>query len=175
MRKLAAVVLAVAAGAGCYAQGYGSTGYYGGTGGTYVAYSQPLPQTVDVDLYYEPRPGYVYVNGRYNWVNNNWAWQNGYYEAERPNSVYVQGYWQGNRWYDGRWEGQRAGYVYTDGYWDQRGTGHVWVQGAWERDRGGDHTYVRGSWTNNNGVRSYNRGGWQPRARSGPQIRDHRR
>jgi hypothetical protein len=172
MKKLAAVVLALAAGSGCYAQGYGSTGYAGG--GTYVAYSQPVPEYSDVNVYYEERPGYVYVSGRYNWVNNNWAWQNGYYEAERPNHVYVQGYWQGNRWFDGRWEPQRQGYVHTNGYWDRRGNGHVWVGGGWERDRGRDHTYVRGSWSNNNGVRSYNRGGWQPRARSGPVIRDHR-
>jgi len=181
MKKLAAVVLAVAAGAGCYAQGYGNAAVYGSPApyegdGVYVNYGTPIPEAAEDNVYYEPRDGYVYINGRYNWINGNWAWQNGYYEVDRPNQVYIQGYWNGNRWYDGRWEGRRAGYVHTDGYWDRRGNGHVWVQGNWERERGPGQTYVRGGWSNNNGVRSYNRGRWEGGgARSGPTIRDHRR
>jgi len=185
MTKLAALVLALAAGTGCYASagGYGSTGYYGGTSTGYasgsVTYSTPPPAYTDVDVYYEERPGYVYINGRHNWVNNQWIWQPGYYETERANQVYIQGYWNNNQWIDGRWEGQRPGYVYTGGYWDTRGTGRVWINGSWDRDRGGDNVYVRGSWTNNNGVRTYNRGGWSNRARvntnNGSPIRDHRR
>ncbi len=168
---VAAALLALAAGAGCYASGY-TTGY---TGVSYVGvdYSTPPPAYVEADLYYEPRPGYTYVNGRYDWVGGQWVWRNGQYVADRPGHVYVQGYWDGNRWYDGRWEVQRAGYVYTDGYWDRRGSGHVWIGGRWEPERH-DHVYVRGRWTNSGGVRTYDRGGWRPSAR-GPQIRDHRR
>jgi len=53
------------------------------------------------------RPGFVWVKGRWDWRNNNWAWVEGRYERERPNF----------RWNEGRWE-QR------DGEW-------VWVEGAW--------------------------------------------
>lgn len=152
-----AVVLAVVAGSGCYAQTYGSAGY--STGYVGVAYSAPPPVTVETDVYYEDRPGYVYVNGRYNWYGNRWVWSNGYWETERPGHVYVQGYWHGSRWYDGRWEAQRPGYVHTGGHWNNTGRGHVWVQGNWERARPGS-TYVRGRWSNNGGGRVYNRGGW---------------
>ncbi len=182
-KNFAAAVLALVVGAGCYATGYGysSAGYSSGySGGTYVAYNAPPPAYVDVDVYYEPRPGYTYVNGRHNWVGNQWVWQDGYYVADRPGFVYTQGYWQGNRWYDGRWERQRPGYVYTGGYWDRGARGHRWVNGSWERQRN-DHVYVGGRWSNNNGVRTYNRGRWErgsqarPARSSGPTIRDHRR
>jgi hypothetical protein len=182
MRTIAAGVLALVASVGCYASGYGysSVGYstgavYAGTeAGTYVAYSTPPPEVVDVDVYYEPRPGYTYVNGRYAWVGNQWVWQNGYWIADRPGHVYVQGYWRGNRWYDGRWVRQRPGYVYTGGYWDRRGRGHVWVPGTWERSRN-DQVYVRGRWSNQNGTRVYQRGRWERSHRSQPAVRDHRR
>lgn len=183
MKTLAAVVLALVASAGCYATGYGysSVGVSTGYTGTYVNYSTPPPAVIDTDVYYEPRPGYVYINGRHAWVNGRWVWNPGYWAAERPGFVYTQGYWRGNRWYDGRWERQRAGYVYTGGYWDRRGRGHVWVPGAWQRGRA-NQTWVRGGWSNTNGVRVYNRGRWVNGARGGATvrtrgtiIRDHRR
>lgn len=179
MRTLLALALAVAA-SGCYAQTYGSAGY-SSTGYVGVEYSAPPPATVDVDVYYEDRPGYVYVNGRHTWVNGQWVWTPGYYEVERPGYVFVQGYWSGNRWYDGRWERHRPGYVYTGGYWNNSGRGHVWVQGSWERERAGT-TYNRGRWTNNGGTRVYQRGGWSTGGRQdaggapgGVRVRDHRR
>jgi hypothetical protein len=179
------VALALVAGAGCYAgTGYQSGGYTGvqmQTGyvsSDPVAYSTPPPQEVDVDVYYEPRPGYVYVNGRYNWLGNQWVWQQGTWEVERPGHVYVQGYWNNNRWYNGGWERHRPGYVYTGGYWDRGNRGHRWVQGNWEPERR-DHVFVRGTWQNNGGVRTYNRGRWEGRARANPgggsTVRDHRR
>lgn len=173
MMKLAALVVALATSAGCYATGYGYAGgstSYGSTTG-YVTYAAPAPVEVDVDLYHEPRSGYVWVNGHYEWYGNQWVWQNGYYEAERPGYVYVQPYWYGNQFYRGGWTAHRQGYVYTDGYWDRRGRGHVWVNGSWQRDRN-DSVWVNGRWSTNGGTRSYQRGGWQPR---GGVIRDHRR
>lgn len=187
MIRLSSVLLSIVVGAGCY----GGVGY---SGGAYVsttttasvgyvssdplAYSTPPPMDVNADVYYEPRDGYVFVNGRYNWLDNQWAWQDGYWEVERPDHVYVQGYWNNNRWSDGRWEPQRAGYVYTGGYWDRGQRGHRWVQGTWEPQRQ-DSVYVRGTWSNNGGVRTYNRGRWDNRARvntgGGSVIRDHRR
>lgn len=180
-------MLALAIGTGCYGGvGYSSGGYVstnttasvGYVSSDPLAYSTPPPMEVNADVYYEPRDGYVFVNGRYNWLNNQWVWQDGYWEAERPNHVYVQGYWNNNRWYDGRWEPQRAGYVYTGGYWDRGQRGHRWVQGSWEPQRQGA-VYVRGTWSNNGGVRTYNRGRWDNRARvntgGGSVIRDHRR
>lgn len=180
MNKLGALWIALATSAGCYATGYGygsagySSGAYVGTTAA-VSYSTPPPAVVDVnvDLYHEDRPGYVYINGRHTWTNGQWVWQPGYWETDRPGYVYVQGYWNNNVWVDGQWTAHRPGYVYTGGYWDRRGRGHVWVNGTWERDRG-DHVYVRGRWTNDRGVRSYRRGGWEQRSR-GPSIRDHRR
>jgi hypothetical protein len=195
MTKLAALALALVTGAGCYAStgyGYGTTGYYGGStsyGETgVVAYGSPPPaEVVDVDLYYDQRPGYVYVNGRHTWVNNQWVWQNGYYEPERVGHVYVQGYWNNGRWQNGYWAPNRVGYTYVDGYWDRRGRGHVWVNGGWQANRNDGSYYQRGGWTSNGGVRSYNRGGWV-RGNAGVRvngsvntggrgtvIRDHRR
>jgi len=183
------VALALVAGAGCYAGvGYQSSppyqsGAYQSSGTGYVssdpiAYDTAPPQEVDVDVYYDQRPGYVRVNGRYNWIGNQWVWQDGSWEVERPGQVYVQGYWNSNRWYNGGWQAQRPGYVYTGGYWDRGTRGHRWVQGTWEPERRG-HTYVRGSWQNNGGVRTYNRGRWDGGARANPggrsTVRDHRR
>lgn len=170
MGKFAALLLAFAVGAGCYADTYG--GAYVAAPAPYatVNYGTPVPEYNEADVYYEPRDGYDYVNGRYNWVNGAWAWSPGYYQPVRPGYVYIQGYWAGNRWYDGRYEAHRPGYVYTGGYWDRGQRGHVWRNGSWERERPGQ-TYVRGGWSTNGGARSYNRGSWAPAA---SRVRDHR-
>ncbi len=180
MKQLSALLLALVAGTGCYATGT-SSGYYttGGYATASVEYSAPPAPVVEADLYYEDRPGYVFINGRHTMINGQWVWQGGRWEVERANHVYVQGYWNGNVWVDGSWTAHRPGYVYTGGYWDRRHNNHVWVNGNWERDRG-DSVYVRGRWSNDNGVRRYNRGTWSPRdhrdnrARRGPVVRDHR-
>jgi hypothetical protein len=121
-----------------------------------------------VDVYSEPRPGYVFVNGRYAFVNNAWVWQRGYYVPERPGYVYVQGYWNSGAWTDGRWEASRPGYVHTGGYWEPRGRGYEWRPGAWEREREG-HVYVRGGWSAGpGGTRTWQHGRWEAR---GPSVR----
>ena len=129
-----------------------------------IAYSAP-PPAVQVEYYdYGHRPGHIWVNGRYTYVNNNWVWQAGYWQAERPGYYWVQGYWEprGSQyvWINGYWAEPRAGYTYVDGYWDYRGGGYVWMPGTWEVARPG-HVYVGGSWTVTNGRRTWVRGGWQ--------------
>jgi hypothetical protein len=145
LRAWVVVTLANASLAGCYTD---STYGYG-----YTAYGEPPAAT---DVYYEARPGQVWVNGRYAWVNGAWAWRPGYYTGERAGYTYVQGYWGGGRWYDGRWEVNRPGYLHTGGYWEPRGRGYAWREGGWERERAG-HVYDRGHGSG----RTYVRGGWR--------------
>lgn len=151
------------------------------------------PVAMNVEYYdYGHNPGNVWVNGRYNYVNNNWVWQGGHWQPERQGHYWVQGAWtpQGNQhvWVDGYWAAPRAGYTYVDGYWDYRDNGYVWMAGNWEVERPG-HVYIGGSWTNHNGRRTWSRGGWQyddgrpqwnhyrarGRVHGGVRVRDHRR
>jgi hypothetical protein len=94
--------------AGCYVDGQA------GVQGTVVA---PAP-VVEVDVAPPPppparvvevRPGFIYVEGRYEW--------------------------RGGRhvWVDGRYERERRGYRYVQGRWDRRGRRPVWVEGRWVR------------------------------------------
>ena len=92
----------------------------------------------------------------------------------RPGFVFVQGRWdrRGGQWVwmDGHWERERVGHMWVDGRWERRGRRHVWVEGSWRarssgpangpvirdhRDRGGPPPPP----PNNGG---------------GPVIRDHR-
>ncbi len=61
----------------------------------------------------QTRPGQVWVKGRWQWQNNNWAWTAGSYVPARPGRSYVAGRWEqrGNRWHwiDGRWEAGAGG------------------------------------------------------------------
>jgi hypothetical protein len=155
MRSVVAAVFVAATTAGCYLEP------------TYVAVA-PAPRAVlapppSVDVVYEPRPGYIYVNGRYAWENGGWAWQRGYYVPERAGFVFVQGYWLGGRWLEGHWERERPGFVHTDGAWEQRGNGYEWRPGGWEPVREGS-VYVRGGWVAGpGGTRTWERGRWEPR------------
>lgn len=156
-----------------------------------VAYAPPPVATVE---YYDDghNPGHVWVNGRYTYVNNQWAWNAGYWQPERSGAYWVQGAWtpRGNQhvWVDGYWAEPRAGYTYIDGYWDYRGNGYVWAPGRWEAERAG-HVYIGGSWSTTNGRRTWRQGTWQRddgraewtryrargRVNRGSTIRDHRR
>jgi YXWGXW repeat-containing protein len=64
----------------------------------------PPPRAVVV----ETRPGFVWIEGRYERRGRQWAW------------------------IDGRWERERAGHVWVQGRWERRGNRHVWVEGRWE-------------------------------------------
>jgi hypothetical protein len=54
------------------------------------------------------RPGYVWIDGYWGRVNNDWRWQPGHYETARQGYAWRAGGWnrQGNRWHynEGRWE-----------------------------------------------------------------------
>ena len=71
----------LATASGCYA----SASYGGGVlaRGTYVTSVPPAPRV----HYYDYRPGYVWIDGRWAWGANGWAWVPGYYEGERSGYV----------------------------------------------------------------------------------------
>jgi predicted small secreted protein len=69
-----------------------------------VVEEDPPPPRVE---YYQARPGYIWITGRWHRDGNHWGWRAGH--AER----------------------QRVGYVYAPGQWQRRGHGHVWVDGRW--------------------------------------------
>ncbi|MGH7635700.1 MAG: hypothetical protein ACRENC_18375, partial [Gemmatimonadaceae bacterium] len=71
---------------------------------TPVVYQEPPPPRVETVTM---RPGYIYIKGRWNWQNGNWAWVGGHYEN------------------------QRAGYAWTEGRWENRGNRWEWVDGSW--------------------------------------------
>jgi len=130
-----------------------------------TAVTTPPPTVVHVEYYdYGYRPGQVWVNGRYTYVNNQWVWNAGYWQNERSGYYWVQGSWQpqGNQyvWVDGYWAEPRANQIYVDGYWDYRETGYVWTPGYWETDRPG-HVYVSGTYTTVGNRRTYMRGRWE--------------
>jgi YXWGXW repeat-containing protein len=63
----------------------------------------PPPQYEEVVV----RPGFIWIQGRWNWQGGRWVWMGGHYERER------------------------AGYVWAPGRWEARGNRHVWVEGQW--------------------------------------------
>lgn len=54
-----------------------------------------------------PRAGYVWVEGRWQWSNDNWDWVAGH------------------------WERARSGYVWQPGSWQLQGGVYVWIDGQW--------------------------------------------
>ncbi len=57
---------------------------------------------------YGTKDGYVWVTGRWNWDNSNWAWLDGHWERQRANK----------QWVMGRWEMQGDHYVWIEGGWN---------------------------------------------------------
>jgi hypothetical protein len=64
-----------------------------GTGCIHEAYvadrAPPPPRVVVVSA----RPGYVWIDGRWAFIDDEWVWQSGYWARERPGYIYVQGRW----------------------------------------------------------------------------------
>lgn len=151
--KLALVGLLATVGSACIVRARGHVG------GPVVVVEEepPPPRTVVVTT----RPGYIWIDGRWDRQGSRWVWVNGYYERER------------------------AGYVWAPGRWERRGRGHVYVQGSWRAGGSG------GSYNNNNGrgnaygnssgpaVRDHRGNGrgnnGNGRGNGGPNVRDHRR
>jgi WXXGXW repeat (2 copies) len=80
-----------------------------------VVVEDPGPTVVVVDAPPPPRyqrvdsrPGYIFIQGRWDRRGNSWAWQDGHWERERANAYYQPGRWQRNHnrghiWLEGRW------------------------------------------------------------------------
>ena len=75
-----------------------------GTETTGVVYQDPPPPRVET---FGSRPGFLFVKGRWNWSNGQWAWV------------------------DGHWERERSGYAWNEGRWERRGNRWEWIDGTW--------------------------------------------
>jgi WXXGXW repeat (2 copies) len=89
-----------------------------GSGVVRVRTAPPPPRSV----YVETRPGYIWVDGYWNWNGYDYVWVDGYYERDRPNHVYVRGYWTNDRGY----------HSYHRGRWTKRSNNNVIIY----KDRG---------------------------------------
>lgn len=74
------------------------------SGTAHVVYQEPPAARVEA---VSPRPGYVWVRGRWDWRGGQWAW------------------------IDGHWERERAGHVWSEGRWERRGNSWHWIEGRW--------------------------------------------
>lgn len=161
VQKLLLAVLLVGTASACSST-YRTRPY--GYGYARVVYeAPPAPH----DYYYEDRPGYVYVQGRWVWDGGDWRWIDGRYVRARRGYVYHQGYWDqdGGRyvWRPGRWERHRPGYVYSRGYYDYDGRSYRYRPGRWERDRGADYRWIEGRWVRRGGRQVWVPGHWEER------------
>jgi hypothetical protein len=68
----------------------------------------PFPPAPIVEVYGEGPPGAFWINGHYEWYDNQYRWHRGYW-GRRP--------YEGARWHEGRYEHRRGGYVYVGGHW----------------------------------------------------------
>lgn len=91
----------------CMVSGTGTMGY-SATGGAVVYQEPPQDQVEQVEV----RPGYVWIKGRWDWRNNQWAW------------------------IGGRWERERTGWSWEAGRWDRRSNQWHWIEGHWVQGGG---------------------------------------
>ncbi len=135
--------LALASTSGCVLRAHGRIG-----GPVIYVEEEPPPPRVWIT---DTRPGYIFIQGRWDRRGNQWAWRDGY------------------------WDRQRTGQYWEDGRWDRRGNRHVWVEGNW---RSGNRVQpVRTNNGNGNGnVRDHrdNRPS-EPPPPPPATVRDHRR
>jgi hypothetical protein len=83
-------------------------------GGMYVEVAPPpSPEAVVV----APRPGWAWVEGRWEWSGVQWTWIQGYWVTERPGYVWVQGQWID---YGGRWQWRGGHWRRAPGVRDHR-------------------------------------------------------
>lgn len=101
----ASLVLAAALLPACVVRGSGSAYVSGPVAVVEVEEEPPPPRVVVVS----PRPGFIWVEGRWARSGGRWVWR------------------------DGRYVRARSGHVWTQGHWERRGRRHVWVEGRWVR------------------------------------------
>ncbi len=103
VRNIAAVLALCATLSACVvvpARGY----YVGGP----VVVEPPAPR---VEVYgVAPRPGYVWLDGYWNWVGGRHEWVGGHWEAPR----------RGYRWEPHHWVRERDGWHLSGGHWERR-------------------------------------------------------
>jgi hypothetical protein len=127
-RILSSVILAATlALGGCLVRGHASGGFYATGPDVVVVESEPPPPRVVVMP--AARPGFIWIEGRWDWRGGRWMWM------------------------DGRWERERVGYVWAPGRWERRGRGHVWVEGRWNGGGGGRGRGTKVIHTDNNNGR----------------------
>ncbi|HEX7840596.1 MAG TPA: hypothetical protein VF469_24120, partial [Kofleriaceae bacterium] len=49
---------------------------------------------------FDPRPGFVFIRGRWDWKDGNWAWLPGHWEREHAKQRWIEGRWElrGDHW-----------------------------------------------------------------------------
>jgi hypothetical protein len=139
---------------------------------------------------FDPRPGFVFVKGRWDWDNGEWTWRPGRWERERANKRWREDRWEqrngewtlvGGGWEDGppvvvapssqyptsapptpRQEriAAKAGFVWDPGHWEWRNGQWTWLDGHWERERAGGR-WKAGRWENRGGRWEWINGGWE--------------
>ncbi|WP_229506955.1 YXWGXW repeat-containing protein [Pseudoduganella rivuli] len=127
----------------------------------------------------QPRRGYVWVPGYWNWNGHRHVWTSGHWEPERLGYQYRPSTWvreaDGWRMEPGTWislnggnvrvdyatvpppppryeviPAPRPGYVWSAGFWEWRGNRHEWVPGHWLAERPG-FVYTAPRWTERDG------------------------
>jgi hypothetical protein len=128
-----------------------------------------------------PRPGFVFVAGRWDWRDGNWQWSNGHWERERATQRWIAGRWElrGDRWewIEGSWGAfpeypdqpppppppdeirAQAGWVTKPGFYKWENGRYSWVRTSRLRAVPGKH-YVGGEWVPRDGHWAYNEGRW---------------
>jgi WXXGXW repeat (2 copies) len=92
-----AVLLAAACASQPVVQGQGPDGY-----------SEAAPPVEQVEtVAVVPRPGQVWIKGRWTRRHGQWLWVNGHWTGARAGWTYVPG----------RWQPSRRGYIWVEGYW----------------------------------------------------------
>src|SRR2546425_2322857 len=76
--------------------------------GYYAVRTAPPPPRAYGIVGVAPGPGYVWIDGFWDWRGGNWRWMNGYWgRRPRPRAVWVRPYW----------EPHGRGYRFHRGYW----------------------------------------------------------
>ena len=81
--------------------------FVGGDWEDYSPYPTDAPPPLRTDTP-DPRAGFVWVRGRWDWRDGHWVWL------------------------DGRWERERARMLWVDGHWERRGDRYEWIEGSWQ-------------------------------------------
>ena len=146
-----------------------------------------IPNTAPPPLRQERRGrakrGMVYVEGRWDWQNGNWAWVNGRWEKERAGKRWQAGRWEprGDRfeWTSDAWldllqypnsappptraerQGRgRRGTVWVAGHWDWKNGNWDWTSGRWEKDQRGKRWRL-GEWQQRGDRWEWSQDGWE--------------